>query len=45
MVKFIIYLFENRLRVCLVRVFKQQFLVFIEIRVGEKVCENMYNII
>ena len=45
MVKFIIYLFENRLRACLVHMFKQQFLVFIEIRVGEKVCENMYNII
>ena len=33
------------LRVCLVRVFKQQFSVFLKIRVGEKVYRNTCNIV
>ena len=33
------------LRVCLVHVFKQQFSVFLEIYVGEQVCENTCNIV
>jgi len=32
-------------KVRLVRVFKQQFSVFLEIRVSKKMCENMCNII
>ena len=30
---------------CLVCIFKQQFSVFLKIRVGEKVCENTCNVI
>ena len=33
------------LRARLVRVFKQRFSVFLEIRVDEKVCRNTYNIV
>ena len=36
---------KKKFRIYLVRVFKQQFSVFLEIRVGEKVYENTRNIV
>ena len=35
----------EKLRDCLVYAFKQQFSVFLEIRVGEKMCEKMCNVV
>ena len=34
----------RKLRAYLIRVFKQQFSVFFKIRVGWKICENIYNV-
>ena len=36
---------EEKLRARSVRVFKQQFLIFLEICVDEKVCENACNVV
>ena len=36
---------EEKLRARSVRVFKQQFLIFLEIRMGEKMRGNTYNVI
>ena len=36
---------KGKLWARLVRVFKQQFLVFLEIHVGEKICGNTCNIV
>ena len=33
------------IRSCLVRVFKQQFLIFLKIYIGKKIYKNTYNII
>ena len=35
----------QKIKARLVHVFKQQFLVFLEIRVDEKVCESTYNVV
>ena len=35
----------QKIRARLVHVFKQQILVFLKIRVGEKICENTYNVV
>ena len=39
------YRLFQKFGVRLVCVFKQQFLVFLEIYVGEKVCRNTYNVV